>query len=395
VRVLIDYRPALRDRSGAGEFTHQLVKALLACYPPSARTPGKSSALALTVFSSSWKDRLTETPDLHGASAIDRRVPVRLLNFAWHRLGWPQIERFTGLDFDVAHSSHPLLLPSRHAAQVITIHDLYFLAHPERTRAEIRRDYPGLVRDHARRASRIVVPSQFTAIEVERQLGVTAERIAICPPGAPDWAPRETALSDGYILFFGTLEPRKNIGGLLDAYERLIALSDGPAQAGRPAREVPELVLAGKATEDARPWLERITRPPLVGHVRHIGYVEPADRRALYAGARLLVMPSFEEGFGIPVLEAMTFGVPVVAANRGSLPEVLGDAGSLVNPDRPDEIAGAMARVLSDDAFASACVAKGVLRARQFNWRRTARLVYDVYREALQDRLSGGGARAR
>ena len=411
MRVLIDYRPALRARSGVGEYTHQLVKALLESYPAS----GIGGALALTVFSSSWKDRLVETPDLRGARAIDRRVPVRLLNFAWHRLGWPPVERLAGADFDVTHSLHPLLLPSRHAAQVITIHDLDFLAHPERTRAEIRRDYPDLVRDHAHRAARIVVPSQFTAIEVERQLGVAAERIAICPPGAPDWAAQGAPPSDGYILFFSTLEPRKNVGGLLDAYERLIAqaehgpakaghyVQDGKAKAGRHVQNgglrdgrrfsIPELILAGNATEEARPWLERIARPPLAGHVRHIGYVEPANRQALYAGARLLVMPSFEEGFGLPVLEAMTLGVPVVASNRGSLPEVLGDAGSLVNPDEPDEIAGAMARVLDDEAYRSVCASKGVLRARQFNWPRTARLVYDVYRQAAADRQSGRGAR--
>jgi glycosyltransferase involved in cell wall biosynthesis len=411
VRVLIDYRPALRGRSGVGEYTHHLVKALLAAYSRPASPPEANGTLALTVFSSSWKDRLAPTPDLRGAITVDRHVPVRLLNFAWHRLEWPPIERLTGSDFDVAHSLHPLLLPSRHAAQVITIHDLYFLAHPERTRGEIRRDYPALVRDHAHRASRIVVPSQFTASQVERQLGVPADRIAICPPGAPDWAPRNAPPADGYILFFSTLEPRKNVGGLLDAYERLIALADGPAnrlrqgygaqafasaqarEAGPHVRAVPELVLAGKATNESRPWLERISRPPLAGHVRHIGYVEPANRQALYADARLLVMPSFEEGFGIPVLEAMTFGVPVVAAARGALPEVLGDAGPLVNPDEPEEIAGAIARILNDDAFASACAAKGVLRARQFNWTRTARLVYEEYRRAVEERQSGGRAR--
>jgi len=390
VRVLIDYRPALRDRSGVGEYAHQLAKALLVAYPPSPT----NGALDLTIFSSSWKDRLEVTPDLRGATTIDRRVPVRLLNFAWHRFGWPPAEALTGREFDVTHSLHPLLMPSRAAAQVVMIHDLDFLAHPERTRAEIRRDYPGLVRDHAHRAARIIVPSRSTAAEVERQLGVAADRIAICPPGAPDWTPRAAQPSDGYLLFFSTLEPRKNVSGLLDAYERLL----GPAEAGhhvRGRKAVPDLWLAGKATEEARPWLERITRPPLAGHVRHIGYVEPADRQALYAGARLLVMPSFEEGFGIPVLEAMTLGVPVVASNRGSLPEVLGDAGPLVNPDEPDEIAGAMARVLDDEAYASACAAKGVLRARQFNWRHTARLVYDAYRQAANDRQSGGGAPVR
>jgi alpha-1,3-rhamnosyl/mannosyltransferase len=170
------------------------------------------------------------------------------------------------------------------------------------------------------------------------------------------------------------------VAGLLDAYERLIA-SD-------PRR--PELVLAGKATANCASVLERLTRAPLSGRVRHIGYVDPADRRALYAGARLLVMPSFDEGFGIPVLEAMTCGVPVVASRRGSLPEVLGDAGPLVNPDEPAEIAAAITRLLDDDAYAAACAAKGVLRSREFNWNRTAHLVYDVYRQAVEERQASG-----
>jgi len=374
VRVLIDYRPALRNRTGVGEYTHQLVKALLGSHPPSS-----ADGVELTAFSSSWKDRL-DTREIRAAQTIDRRVPVSVLNFAWHRLEWPPIEMMTGRDYDVTHSLHPLLLPSRCAAQVVTIHDLHFLAHPERTRAEIRRDYPALVREHAHRAARIVVPSRFTAGEVERQLGVPAERIAVCPPGAPAWTPRAIPPPDGYILFFSTIEPRKNVGGLLDAYERLIASG----------RQAPELVLAGRASDEAGPWLERLTHPPLAGRVRHIGYVDPSNRLELYSGARLLVMPSFDEGFGIPVLEAMTLGVPVVASNRGALPEVLGDAGPLVDPDEPAEMAGAIARLLEDNSYASACAAKGVLRAQQFNWTRTARLVHDAYRQAIDDRRDAG-----
>ncbi|HEY6212340.1 MAG TPA: glycosyltransferase, partial [Vicinamibacterales bacterium] len=154
MRVVIDYRPALRERSGVGEYTHQLVKALLA---------RKGSSLAVTIFSSSWKDRLEPSADLDGAVTIDRRVPVQLLNLSWHRLEWPPIEALTRSSYDVAHSLHPLLLPTRSAAQVITIHDLNFLSHPERTRAEIRRDYPALARDHAQRADRVIVVSEFTA----------------------------------------------------------------------------------------------------------------------------------------------------------------------------------------------------------------------------------------
>jgi len=384
VRVLIDYRSALRSRSGVGEYVHQLVAALVSQFSPGA----PQAPLDVTLFSSSWKDRLHVAPEFDGVKAVDRRIPVFVLNFAWHRLGWPPADTLTPTPIDVTHSLHPLLLPARAAAQVITIHDLNFLAHPERTRAEIRRDYPVLAREHAHRADAIIVNSRFTASEVERELGVPAERITVCSPGAPDWEPRRPAPGAGYVLFLGTLEPRKNVGALLDAYERLL-VKPGKRPDGEAVR-IPDLVLAGKSTPEARPWLDRIARPPLADRVRYIGYVEAADRRALYEGARLLVQPSFDEGFGIPVLEAMAAGVPVVAANRGALPEVLGDAGVLVDALDPVGMAAGMARVLDDDGFASACVAKGVQRARQFTWSETAGRVYEVYRRAMEHR-----ARAR
>jgi glycosyltransferase involved in cell wall biosynthesis len=371
VRVLIDYRPALRERSGVGEYTHQLVRALLRTFPRTA-TDG---LLDLTLFSSSWKDRLQSLSDVAGASAIDRRVPVSVLNFAWHRLRWPPAEALAHAEFDVAHSLHPLVMPARRAAQVITIHDLNFLTHPERTRGEIRRDYASRVHEHARRADRVIVVSHFTATEVRRQLGVPVDRISVCPPGAPDWTPRAAAPENGYVLFFGTLEARKNVGGLLDAYERLV-VSRGPPN-------VPELVLAGKATDAAKPWLDRISHGPLAGRVRHIGYVQPTERRALYEGARLLVQPSFEEGFGIPVLEAMTLGVPVVASNRGAPPEVLGGAGLLVEPEDADGMASAIQRMIEDEPFAAESAAKGIVRSRQFTWDLTARRVFDAYQQAI------------
>ena len=143
-------------------------------------------------------------------------------------------------------------------------------------------------------------------------------------------------------------------------------------------------MLAGKATNEAQSWLERISKPPLAGRVRHIGYVAPADRRRLYAGARLLVQPSFEEGFGIPVLEAMTLGIPVVAANRGALPAVLGDAGILVDPEQPSAIADGIARMLDDDAYVSDAIAKGLARARTFSWAHTAARVLEAYQQAIE-----------
>jgi glycosyltransferase involved in cell wall biosynthesis len=371
VRVLIDYRAALRERSGVGEYTHQLVHALLGLAQ-------RGTELQVAVFSSSARDRLLPDAALAGATLVDRRIPVRLLNLAWHRFGWPSAEQLTGLAFDVTHSMHPLLMPARRAAQVVTIHDLNFLVHPERTRAEIRRDYPALAREHAHRADQVVVVSRFTAAEVERRLGLPAERISICSPAGPGWPARVSPARDGYVLFFGTLEPRKNVGTLLDAYELLAAR--------RPV--LPQLLIAGRPTEQSGPWLDRMTRAPLSRHVRHIGYVEPDKRRALYEGARLLVQPSFEEGFGLPVLEAMTVGVPVVAANAGALPEVGGDAVLLADPHDPTTIADAIERLLDDPETVETCVSRGFQRAATYTWTETARAAVSAYEAALRHRAA-------
>src|SRR5207244_4464569 len=179
-------------------------------------------------------------------------------------------------------------------------------------------------------------------------LDVPPERISICSPGAPAWSAREAGSPlDGYILFFGTLEPRKNIGTLIDAYERVSR-----------RRPFPRLVLAGKATDAARPGLERLNGGRLRGRVHCTGYVQPGERQRLYRDALFLVQPSFEEGFGLPVLEAMTAGVPVVAANRGALPEVLGDAGILADAENPDELAAAIERMADDEALRAGCAAR-------------------------------------
>ena len=149
---------------------------------------------------------------------------------------------------------------------------------------------------------------------------------------------------------------------------------------------VPRLILAGSAGPDAANWLDAIARPPLAGHVEYVGYVPAERREALFKGAQLFVLPSFEEGFGLPVLEAMAAGVPVVASNRGSLPEVIGDAGLLIDPDNPENLADAITRIIGDATLRTTCSHRGLDRARQFTWSQTARDVRRAYEDALMGR---------
>jgi glycosyltransferase involved in cell wall biosynthesis len=365
VRILIDYRPALRERTGVGEYIHRLSEALVAIAPP---------ADEVALFTSSWKDRLAPAA-IPGATTVDARVPARVLATLWHRAGWPPIEMLAGA-WDVVHSSRPTLAPTRRAASLITIHDLDFLDHPERAQAAYRGDYGRLVQRHAQQADHIIVISAYTAGEVESRLGVPQSRLTVCRPGAPPWTARERPPVAPYVLFVGTLEPRKNLGLLLDAYARLAAR--GAA--------LPRLLIVGRAVEESQPWLEALSRPPLAGLATHAGYVSDEAREGLYKGAAMLVLPSFNEGFGLPVLEAMTAGVPVIAANRGALPEVLGDAGLLVEPDDVDGLVHAIDQILTRPGLAEALGSRGPRRARQFDWLSSARALRAAYDEAMQRR---------
>jgi glycosyltransferase involved in cell wall biosynthesis len=371
VRILLDYRPALRERTGAGEYVHEMARALAATAP---------AGETLVLFSASWKDRM-RTDTVPGLRSIDRRLPVRLLNLAWHRLEWPAVERVTGEAFDVVQSAHPLLIPSPTAARLVTIHDLDFLDHPERTRAEIRRDYPALAASHAQRADAVVTISHASTAAIERRLGVAASKIVLCPPGAPAWAARDREPEHGCILYLGTIEPRKNLDVLLDAYARLV----------RASPDAPRLVLAGRVREDAAAIASRAMAPPLAGRVELSGYVDDPTRQQLYRSALAFVLPSLDEGFGMPALEALTVGVPVIAANRGALPEVVGSAGLLFDPTDAEALARQLALVLGSVERRQAMREAGWRQARQFDWTRSAATLRDAWRAALERRRDRHG----
>ena len=375
MRILLDYRPALRQRTGVGEYAHELARALADGAPT-----GDQPSLELVLFSSSWKDRL-DSNRISGAHTIDRRVPNQALNFAWHRLGWPPIEWLAPGPFAVAHAFHPLLIPARRAAQVVTIADLDFLDHPERTAREIRRDYAALAGAHARRADHVIAISETTARETRERLAVPADRITVCAPGAPEWARREHEPDNGCVLFLGTLDARKNLGVLLDAYERLLA----------GAGKVPPLVLAGQPTDDARSLVNRARQGALAGHVELPGYVDDATRLGLYRRALIFVMPSHNEGFGMPVLEAMTVGVPVVVAERGALVEVAPpDVGRTFDPGSADQLAAILGQLLADQSARDRMREAGWRQASRFSWRASANRLRDAWQQAIARKAARG-----
>lgn len=369
VRVLVDYRPALRARTGIGEYVHELARAL---------TAGAGAALDLTVFSSSWRDRIAAEAlvELPGVRVVDRRLPVAALTWCWHR-GWPPVELLAGAH-DVAHSPTPLLLPARRAAQIVTVFDLHFLDQPDDARGQAQRDFAAYIRHHVQRADHVIAGSRYGASLVTGRLGVAPARVSTTLLGAPPWAADVQAARAGStgrtILFLGTLESRKNVGLLLDGYERLLARRS----------DVPPLVLAGALGEGGAPWVDRASRAPLARHVTVTGYVSEARRRALFADARVMVVPSLDEGFGLPAVEAMACGVPVIATPVGALPEVLGDAG-LFAPLDAEAWADAL-DVSTDDTRLRAMAARGLAQAAGFSWANTAAGTLDAYRAAVATR---------
>jgi len=223
---------------------------------------------------------------------------------------------------------------------------------------------------------------------VVERLNVAPERVMVARAGVPQWAqggrtrPRPER---GPILFLGTLEPRKNVGALLDAYGRLRSRRDG----------LPRLTLAGRATAAADTWLDTATRSPLAVHVDVIGYVADDARRGLLESASMLVLPSWNEGFGLPVLEALALELPVVVSNRGALPEVAGDAALYCDPADPDSLADAMASVLDDPEATQRRAAAGRARVAGWSWDDTAVQVWSWYRELASARSSEAHAHRR
>ncbi|MEO8358453.1 MAG: glycosyltransferase family 1 protein [Vicinamibacteria bacterium] len=370
LRVALDVRPALSRPTGVGIYIGALADAL----------PAKDPESQFTLFTSSLRERWPRTSAAPNVRVVDRRIPVRVLNLAWSRLEWPTIETVCGQEFDLVHSPHALLTPVLRARRVISIHDLFFFKHPELTGGEVRRDYAPLVKAHARKADGVICPSEHTARDVEILLGVPRHKIGVTPYGVNpvfrtpveprdvDPLLRRLGLSNGFILYLGSDEKRKNLGTLVSAYREF----------AKQMSEPPALVMVGPhaAFGDGDPGSK--------GRVVSTGYLETHEIRALMSVARCLVLASLEEGFGFPVVEAMSAGLPVVCSRGSSLEEIAGGAAELIDdPLSEDAIVRSLRRVFEDDGRAEQLRAAGLERARLYDWDRTAQLTLDFYRKVV------------
>lgn len=283
------------------------------------------------------------------------------------RLSWEMQRHPPDVLFVPSH-----VIPLRHSRSVVTIHDIGYLHHPETHPADTRRMLHLTTRWSTAVADRIIAISDATKHDLITHYHVKPDRITVIPhgvdqslkPATPkqiDAVRRKHDLSDDYILFVGTVQPRKNLG-------RLAAALSFVAKAGLPHH----LVIAGKSG-----WLSHAVEWELLAsgmsdRIHLLGYVDSDDLPALYTGAAAFCFPSLYEGFGLPVLEAMACGVPVVTSNTSALPEVAGDAALLVDPTRPAEIGSALVRTLTDTSLRIDLINRGHARARTFTWEQTA-----------------------
>jgi len=233
-----------------------------------------------------------------------------------------------------------------------------------------------------KQADIILVPSEASKADVIRYLQVEAGRVRVIPWGCearftPSAAPTHAAevkkrygLPDRYILFLGTLEPRKDVLTLLQAFALL--------RAGQSDAEL-RLVIAGGMGWGYKEFFTTREALKLGDHVIFTGFVDEEDLPDLYRGALLFIYPSLYEGFGLPILEAMACGTPVITSTTSSMPEVAGNAALLVEPKKPESLAAAMASVLGDEMRMAELRRRGLERAKSFSWEAVARTTLDVY----------------
>lgn len=371
---LLSFMPGYR-RAGVSQYTQQMVCHLMTALPRSDDI--------VTIFSGP-----ALPPDGFVPAGVHwqrSRLPTDHApgRIVWEQIVAPVVSARAGLD--VLFCPVNVVPLASAVPSVVTVHDLAFLSHPEAFHAAKRRYLTAMTRLSVRRARRVIAVSAHTRDDLVRHFGVNPARVVVIPNAADERfrpsADRDTlarfraknALPERYILFVGTLEPRKNLRRLIEAFARIAG--DQPDV---------KLVIVG-----ASGWLTSDLAPLVHAHhlrdrIIFMGYVQDDALPLWYQGASVFCYPSLYEGFGLPVLEAMACGTPVVTSRTSSLPEVTGEAALLVDPTDVPGIARALTALLADGARRRELAAAGRAHARRYSWERTAAATLAVIRDAAR-----------
>ncbi len=353
------------NKSGTGRYAAELVRAL-------AAHPAK---IELTVL---WPEG-EPLEDLGGTVSVVRTPAQsmrRILTDPWRIQ-----ELCARKGIDVVHypANFGPLLPLRN--MVVTVHDLSFMRHPEWFRFNRAVYYRWALRRTVRMAKRIIADSEATAADLVQFAGVAREQIHVVPLGVhprfqPASPPAQAAirlnhrLPERFFLYVGTLEPRKNIPRLIEAWSRVASDTDA------------DLVIAGRRGWKTHAIDAAVSRSPHHQRIHFLDFLPEDDLPALMSAAVAFVWPSLFEGFGLPPLEAMACGTPVLTSNRSSLPEIVGEAAWMTDPEDVTAMAEGMQRLLRDTPFREGLAVRGLERARLFSWERTADLTLKAYQAA-------------
>ncbi|HSN75336.1 MAG TPA: glycosyltransferase family 1 protein, partial [Anaerolineae bacterium] len=327
--------------------------------------------------------------DVRRSTRWDTRRPLRRI--LWEQTALPLLARRRHLD--LLHGTVNVNPALALCPSVVTVHDLSFMRYPQAFPPPQRAYLQSQVRRSLRAARRVIAVSQATKQDVVELFGVPAGRIDVvyngvdacfCPAPTEQVEAfrRQQSLPERYVLHLGTLEPRKNLVRLVQAFAQV--------KAHDPGQPPVKLVLAGGKGWSYDAIFAEVARLGLEQEVVLPGYIADEELAWWYRAAAVFAYPSLLEGFGLPVLEAMACGTPTITSALSSLPEVAGDAALLVDPTSVDALAAALLRLLDDIALAGELRTRGLAQATRFSWSRTAQETAAVYRHALPE-VAGGG----
>ena len=370
MRIGLDGYPLIAPKTGVGHYTFELAKALARLAPDHS-----FELIAPKPFPPEVLEAIDSTNNLRAVT-----VKTNLITRRWWAVGLPRYVRRAQLD--LFHGTNYEVPLGNGKRNVVTVHDLSIFTHPAthdpRIGRRARRRLPIMIRN----AARVITPTQAVKREACDHFKIDPTRIVVTPE-----APRPTfhamkfedtgevrarlGVEDNFILFVGTIEPRKNLLTLLRAFDRIL----------RQTAHRPQLVIAGGAG-----WLtcefERFIAGANFGdRLRVTGYLDDDDLRALYSSCRLFVYPSLSEGFGLPPLEAMACGAPIVASRIPALEEVLQDNARLVDPLDETQLANAIVGLVESENERRQLARQGLAHAATFSWEKTAQMTLEVYEQ--------------